>query len=142
MLCAQKHYQGGVSEWSKELAWKAGKPKGFEGSNPSPSAKIYKGNQAISLVPFVVYGRWGKLLRASLGASLGNIQSRKYGLSSAEVSGELNPFYLDSMPSQPVLALLIVRHGSLQATPEVGCMVGLVQMHEFMDDHVLGDMAR
>ena len=30
---------GGVSEWSKEHAWKVCKSKGFEGSNPSPSAK-------------------------------------------------------------------------------------------------------
>lgn len=31
-------HRGGVSEWSKERAWKVRKPKGFEGSNPSPSA--------------------------------------------------------------------------------------------------------
>ena len=29
---------GGVSEWSKEHAWKVCKSQGFEGSNPSPSA--------------------------------------------------------------------------------------------------------
>ncbi len=30
---------GEVSEWSKEHAWKVCKSKGFEGSNPSLSAK-------------------------------------------------------------------------------------------------------
>ena len=29
-----------MSEWLKGLAWKAGKPKGFGGSNPPLSAKI------------------------------------------------------------------------------------------------------
>jgi hypothetical protein len=31
---------GEVSEWSKEHAWKVCKSKGFEGSNPSLTAKL------------------------------------------------------------------------------------------------------
>ena len=33
---------GEVSEWSKEHAWKVCKSKGFEGSNPSLTAKYKK----------------------------------------------------------------------------------------------------
>ena len=45
------------------------------------------------------------------------------------------------MLGEPRLALLIVRHGPFQTAPEGGGVVGLVQVNELMDDHVLGDVA-
>lgn len=54
----------------------------------------------------------------------------------------LNPLHLDSMPREPAFALLIVRHGTFQTAPEGRSVVGLVQVDELVNDHVLGNVAR
>lgn len=43
------------------------------------------------------------------------------------------------MLSQPLLPLLEVRHGPLQPQPKLGGMVRLVQVHQFVHYHILGD---
>lgn len=52
-----------------------------------------------------------------------------------------NTLNLDSMPSQPLFPYLEIRHCALKPPPELGCVVGFVEVDEFMDDDVFSDLS-
>lgn len=72
----QRKKAGGVSEWSKEHAWKVCKSKGFEGSNPSPSAKILQ--ESPPRAGFLVYmiDTWRRPFRVSERACMKTLRQK------------------------------------------------------------------